>query len=326
MIGHNGGPPFDWGQYGGFVVEARDSRTHHLVGYGKQVKPADNDRGFCYSVNEAWRDLIHECRFRDGHVMNGGRKMLISRGSMVGAVSWLAYRWNWTPKTVRGFLDRLENDGMIKTSSPGSELGTQKGKQAQIITVCNYDKFNLSLGEEGQANGQAEGEQRASKGQAEGNNIRKEERTEQGNKESIPLSEEGISDGVPDALKAFHAYNELAQRIGLPLARTLTPARRKSLTARLREHGGMPAWNQALANVERSAFLRGKNDRGWRLDFDFLIAASKFTRVHDGTYGNGAHAMSHETSIQRMARLMGLTEQPEEPAYDRAAIEHEGKP
>lgn len=95
---------------------------------------------------------------------------------------------------------------------------------------------------------------------------------------------------VVSAFEAFRRYNDLAQRIGLPLARTLTPQRRKNLVARLREHGGMEAWEIALGNVERSAFLRGRNNRGWVADFDFLVTASKFAKVIDGTYGNGAHA------------------------------------
>lgn len=175
-VGDNGGPPLDWRQYGGFIVEARDARHHPIVGYGKQVPPADPDRGFCYSVNEAWRDLQHECRFRDGYVMNGGQKMLVERGSLVGAVSWLAHRWNWTPKRVRGFLDRIENDGMIErfTRGPGGdevglEKGNQKGNQAAIIRVCNYEKFQSFEGATGQSSGQSTGNQGAIDGQSKGN-------------------------------------------------------------------------------------------------------------------------------------------------------------
>lgn len=109
------------------------------------------------------------------------------------------------------------------------------------------------------------------------------------------------------ALEAFVSYNALAQRIGLPLARTLTPQRRKNLEARLREHGGAEAWTIALANIERSAFLRGQNSRGWRVDFDFLLQARSFAKVVDGTYGNGAHGDTLEpveTRHQRSMRLM----------------------
>lgn len=130
-------------------------------------------------------------------------------------------------------------------------------------------------------------------------------------------NEEVVADATPDseversqsvqALEAFRAYNDLAQRIGLPIAKTLTPQRRKNLCARLREHGGIEAWQQALANVERSAFLRGNNARGWRLDFDFLVTASKFAKVFDGVYGNGAHAESEpvvESKAERFSRLL----------------------
>lgn len=107
-----------------------------------------------------------------------------------------------------------------------------------------------------------------------------------------------------DAQLAFEAYNELAQRAGLPLARTLTPQRRKSMIARMREHGGLPAWHLALANIERSAFLRGNNDRGWTAHLDFLLQASSFTKIVEGTYGNGAHAKPKESSLSKIDRMV----------------------
>lgn len=107
-----------------------------------------------------------------------------------------------------------------------------------------------------------------------------------------------------DALEAFRAYNELAQRIGLPMARSLTPGRKRSIDARLRENGGLEGWAIALANVERSAFLRGNNQRRWRADLDFLLQARSLPRVIDGGYGNGAHGeQAMETRAQRIMRL-----------------------
>lgn len=178
-IGHNGSPDeIDWSQYGGFIVEARDSRHHHIVGYGKQVRPCEPDRGFCFSVNEAWRDLLHECRYRDGHVMNGGRKMIVERGSLIGAVSWLANRWNWTPMTVRTFLDKLEKDGMISRHVPGaSESNKHVGKTAGVISVCNYDKFNPMRDVEQQSKQQTNSKQTANEQQTNNNNIRKNKET-----------------------------------------------------------------------------------------------------------------------------------------------------
>jgi hypothetical protein len=174
-VGHNN-PPAD--QNGGWVAIRRAMREHWLVGFGQPVTPCDPEKG-AYSRAEAFIDLIMECRYESGTVNNGGRKMRIERGQLLGAVSWLASRWNWTPKTVRGFLDKLEDDAMIERFSPGTqtelngpELGKQKGKQASIITVCNYYAYQLVDYIKGQAPGQSEGTQRASKGQAEGNTTK----------------------------------------------------------------------------------------------------------------------------------------------------------
>jgi hypothetical protein len=185
-VGHNN-PPADQG--GGWVAIRRAMREHWLVGFGQAVTPCDPDRG-AYSRAEAFIDLIMECRYEAGTVNNGGRKMRLERGQLLGAVSWLASRWNWTPKTVRGFLEKLEDDEMIERFSPGtreelngSQLGKQKGKQSSVITVCNYYAYQLVDYAKGQAKEQAEGTQGASKGHAEGNTNKDNKGTKgQGNK------------------------------------------------------------------------------------------------------------------------------------------------
>lgn len=188
MSGHNKGPRLDpyrarlHAGPDGWVRVDRRMRDHWLVGFGQPVPPMDPDAG-ALSRAEAWQDLIMECRFEEGAIYNGGRKMILQPGQLVGAVSWLAKRWNWTPKTVRGWLDKLETDGMISVTPPGIEDGKQKGTQAQVVTVCNYSEYQIVSDEEGQAKGNAEGTQGASKGHAKGNIYKDNKGTrEQGNK------------------------------------------------------------------------------------------------------------------------------------------------
>lgn len=109
-----------------------------------------------------------------------------------------------------------------------------------------------------------------------------------------------------DALTAFERYNDLAQRIGLHQASSLTPRRRKSLKARLAEHDGLAGWDEILASVERSSFLRGGGDRGWKADLEFLLQAKSCAKVRDGSYGNGA---GHESQISRMLRRFATTDE-----------------
>lgn len=92
-----------------------------------------------------------------------------------------------------------------------------------------------------------------------------------------------------DALVAFELWNETALRCGLPQAAKLTNDRKRKIRARLKDYG-LDGWRRALANIERSSFLTGNNDRNWRADIDFLLKPSSFSKVHDGGYGNGRHA------------------------------------
>jgi hypothetical protein len=106
-----------------------------------------------------------------------------------------------------------------------------------------------------------------------------------------------------DALEAFHAYNDTALRCGLPQAAKLTKDRERRIIARLRDYG-LDGWKQALGNIEKSAFLRGMTETNFRADLDFVCQAKSFGRLHDGGYGNGAHAKPKETELERMQRLM----------------------
>lgn len=90
--------------------------------------------------------------------------------------------------------------------------------------------------------------------------------------------------GDAQALEAFQAWNETAQRLGLPLAAKLTPDRKRRLLARLSDYG-LDGWRKALENIPRSKFLRGmEGERNWRCTFDFLISPSGFSKVYDGSY------------------------------------------
>lgn len=111
-----------------------------------------------------------------------------------------------------------------------------------------------------------------------------------------------------DALLAFEAYNATALACGLQQATKLTPDRQRKIIARLADYG-LEGWHRALANIERSSFLTGTNDRGWRANLEFLMQAASFAKVHDGTYGNGRHA---RTKSAPRAAIAWIAPTPEE--------------
>lgn len=70
---------------------------------------------------------------------------------------------------------------------------------------------------------------------------------------------------------------------GFPAIRKITGQRERQLNARLKD-STIEEWTQVFAAMERSAFLRGENDRGWRADFDFLLQPKSFTKLLEGAY------------------------------------------
>lgn len=89
--------------------------------------------------------------------------------------------------------------------------------------------------------------------------------------------------------EAFRAYNEVAKEVGLPIAKRLSPERRKKLLARLKEHG-LDGWCDAMSRARVSVFLQGQNTNGWRADLDFFLQPESLQRTLEGKYernGNG---------------------------------------
>jgi uncharacterized protein YdaU (DUF1376 family) len=83
--------------------------------------------------------------------------------------------------------------------------------------------------------------------------------------------------------EVLEAWTERMVPQGFPAVRKMTDTRRRQLRARLRD-STIEEWQQAMDAMERSAFLRGENDRGWRADFDFLLQPKSFTKLLEGAY------------------------------------------
>ena len=78
----------------------------------------------------------------------------------------------------------------------------------------------------------------------------------------------------------------MAELSGVPRVRGLNEQRRARLADRLSEQGE-EGFREAIAAVGRSDFCRGKNDRKWRADFDFVVQAKNFLRLMEGSFDAG---------------------------------------
>lgn len=86
--------------------------------------------------------------------------------------------------------------------------------------------------------------------------------------------------------KIIEAWNSLSD-LGIKPIRSISAGSKRSdlLRARIREYGEKTIL-EAIDNIRVSDFLKGKNDRGWMITFDWFLLPSNFQKVLEGNYDN----------------------------------------
>lgn len=106
-----------------------------------------------------------------------------------------------------------------------------------------------------------------------------------------------------DVRRVIEEWNKL-QEVGINPIRYIKPSskRYQLLKGRIREYGLDDVIN-AIENVRNSDFLRGENNRGWMITFDWFVKPNNFAKVLEGNYnvikgggikhGTGRTAQAH---------------------------------
>lgn len=87
--------------------------------------------------------------------------------------------------------------------------------------------------------------------------------------------------------KAIDNWNTMAERLGLAAVRDRTEQRKKAVGMRLKQIGGLVAWNEALCELSEQPFCCGENDRGWKATFDWFLKPASMARIREGAYKRG---------------------------------------
>jgi hypothetical protein len=75
-------------------------------------------------------------------------------------------------------------------------------------------------------------------------------------------------------------------REALPEVQGCSGKRLESANTRWQEKPDIPYWQEIVRRVAKSDFCNGKNARGWRADFDFLVRPDTQHKVLEGKYDN----------------------------------------
>ena len=87
------------------------------------------------------------------------------------------------------------------------------------------------------------------------------------------------------------AWNELAGSKNIPCVKYLNDERVKNLLRLFRNKDFKDNWREVLEKAKPQSFLFGKNDRGWNMDFDFLLGKDKkktpnWIKIMEEKYGH----------------------------------------
>ena len=105
-----------------------------------------------FSRAEAWIDLLRSVRFEANStsVLIGNQSVELFAGEMIASLRYLGSRWGWSKHKVDSFLGYLIKSGMVTKRTPS-------GTQQTVITLCNYDSYNISKAESGTDEGTPRG-------------------------------------------------------------------------------------------------------------------------------------------------------------------------
>lgn len=93
----------------------------------------------------AWIDLLLMANHATGYIYVRGNRVEVNRGQVGLSEDTLAQRWKWSRGKVRRFLNELEND---------QQIVQQKSHVKSLISVVNYDKYQLGSTTDSTTDGQ----------------------------------------------------------------------------------------------------------------------------------------------------------------------------
>lgn len=229
------------------------------------------------------------------HQDNTWHGQTVKRGSLVTSLVTIAGRNGLTIQQVRTALNKLEKTG---------EINKQATNKNTLIIVLNYERYQEfedieNVDCQQASNIQATNKQQSNNNQSTTNKNVKNIKNDKNVKNSVVISEEITcqTESVRPSIQLIvDAWNSLQKDTAIkPVSRIVTSSTRyKLLSARLKEYGIDNVLN-AIENIRQSDFLKGNNDRGWIITFDWFVKPNNFPKVLEGNYCNTVGTVCNQT-------------------------------
>lgn len=100
-----------------------------------------------------------------------------------------------------------------------------------------------------------------------------------------PEEKKAVNKDKTDCEEIVRLYHQYCP--SLPTVLKLTESRKNKIRTRNKEFGSLDAWIEIFKRTESSEFCKGENKRGWKADFDFIIANDNNSqKILSGRYDN----------------------------------------
>lgn len=213
----------------------------------------------------------------------------------------------WTKREIENTVNRLRDAGLIltaKLSKDPKDTTLSYTVIAEKIGVSPFGETVSPTGETVSPTGDAPPSPSGETVSPHGDNLSPTGETlDEQYKTHIILrpnknKPEANKDGQPEnkltPRQAMELYNRLCP--ALPPCIRLTDKRQRSVRALLKKGITPEQLENAFRIAQSSDFCRGKNDRGWRVDFDWLLDENNIVKVLEGKYGGSTTPPKQEGS------------------------------
>lgn len=224
-----------------------------------------------FSKGQAWIDLILLASHKTEKKPYKNSVITYERGTVYKSVLHLADRWGWSRDKTRNFLKQLESDGMVTTKHTTHHT---------TVTIVNYGFFqdvtptNHTTNRQLTDSSPTIDRQQADTIEEGIKNYKECKEGEEGKTGSY--SRQQLTSQIVDLFNSICGSYPRIEKVSSEIC--------ASICERIKDGFTVDEFETVFEKAEKSEFLKGRNDRGWKASFEWLIDKKNMTKVLNGNY------------------------------------------
>jgi hypothetical protein len=230
-----------------------------------------------------WVHLLLKANHKRNEFMWNNNLIVVKEGQFITGRKRLSEETGIDESSVERILKMLENEQQIEQ---------QKTTKYRLITIVNWSDYQQN---EQQIEQQTNNKRTTSEQQVNTNKNDKNDKNDK--KETLP----------PDFQETLDVWNNFASKYNLNKIIKLSSKRLSSIKNRMNEKEFDLV--KILGLISSSPFLKGENQQGWKVDFDFVFCSkNNYLKILEGKYNGRPKATGVYAKHITEDKLRGIAE------------------